>query len=193
MSHNRSKVNCTFYEKIGACRHGEKCSRKHIKPRTSKTIMCPNLYQNPELNDALKSKLKKEQIDDLFNKFYEDLFIECSLLGAQVEDIVVCENANDHLNGNVYIKFATESSTDKILQNFNTRWYNDRPVYCELSPVRNFNQSVCKQHFMGKCDRGDMCNFMHSKRPSEGLFEGLYLSQAKYLMSQGKWVDKRRH
>ena len=26
------KVNCSFFFKIGACRHGEKCTRLHYKP-----------------------------------------------------------------------------------------------------------------------------------------------------------------
>jgi hypothetical protein len=43
----KDKVNCSFFFKIGACRHGEKCSRKHVKPNFSQTILLPNLYQNP--------------------------------------------------------------------------------------------------------------------------------------------------
>ncbi|KAL8672316.1 MAG: hypothetical protein Q9224_007584, partial [Gallowayella concinna] len=41
------QVNCSFYYKIGACRHGDRCSRKHVKPSYSQTILLPNLYQNP--------------------------------------------------------------------------------------------------------------------------------------------------
>jgi hypothetical protein len=33
------------YLKIGACRHGERCSRKHIKPQYSQTIVILNMYQ----------------------------------------------------------------------------------------------------------------------------------------------------
>jgi splicing factor U2AF subunit len=40
------KVNCPFYFKIGACRHGEKCVRIHTKPTVSRTILFPHLYQN---------------------------------------------------------------------------------------------------------------------------------------------------
>ena len=29
------RVNCSFYFKIGACRHGERCSRLHNKPTFS--------------------------------------------------------------------------------------------------------------------------------------------------------------
>ena len=39
----QDKVNCSFYYKIGACRHGDRCSRKHVKPSYSQTILLPNL------------------------------------------------------------------------------------------------------------------------------------------------------
>lgn len=29
------KVNCAFYHKIGACRHGDRCNRLHNKPLLS--------------------------------------------------------------------------------------------------------------------------------------------------------------
>ncbi|GAA5919680.1 hypothetical protein JCM6882_004537, partial [Rhodosporidiobolus microsporus] len=43
----QDKVNCSFYLKIGACRHGERCSRKHIKPQYSQTLVILNMYANP--------------------------------------------------------------------------------------------------------------------------------------------------
>jgi hypothetical protein len=41
----KDRVNCPFYLKIGACRHGERCSRVHAKPVESRTILFSNLYQ----------------------------------------------------------------------------------------------------------------------------------------------------
>ena len=43
-----SRVNCSFFFKIGACRHGERCSRLHNKPTFSQTILLQNLYINPQ-------------------------------------------------------------------------------------------------------------------------------------------------
>merc|ERR1711904_154930 len=43
------RVNCPFYYKIGACRHGSRCSRQHNKPTVSPTILLPNMYQHPAL------------------------------------------------------------------------------------------------------------------------------------------------
>ncbi|CAI9722651.1 splicing factor U2AF 35 kDa subunit-like isoform X1 [Octopus vulgaris] len=48
----KDKVNCSFYFKIGACRHGERCSRLHNKPTFSQTVLLQNLYLNPQ-NAAL--------------------------------------------------------------------------------------------------------------------------------------------
>lgn len=44
----KDKVNCSFYFKIGACRHGDRCSRIHNKPTFSQTIVLLNVYQNPQ-------------------------------------------------------------------------------------------------------------------------------------------------
>ena len=59
------KVNCPFFYKMGACRHGAACDRKHHHPTSSPTIMLPHLYQNPlaalyasDLDDATKLQRK---------------------------------------------------------------------------------------------------------------------------------------
>ena len=44
----KDKVNCSFFFKIGACTHGERCSRIHNKPTFSQTILLQNLYINPQ-------------------------------------------------------------------------------------------------------------------------------------------------
>lgn len=56
----KSTVLCSFYTRIGACRHGEKCTKKHLRPTSTKTILIPNLYQNPrfDLEEYLKPNKK---------------------------------------------------------------------------------------------------------------------------------------
>ena len=41
------KVNCSFYHKMGACRHGAQCGRQHNKPVLSQTLLLAHLYANP--------------------------------------------------------------------------------------------------------------------------------------------------
>lgn len=45
----KDRVNCPFYFKIGACRHGDRCSRLHTKPSISPTILLSNMYQRPDM------------------------------------------------------------------------------------------------------------------------------------------------
>ena len=50
----KDKVNCSFYFKIGACRHGDKCSRLHNRPTFSQTCLLANLFQNPQNQAAVQ-------------------------------------------------------------------------------------------------------------------------------------------
>lgn len=45
----KDRVNCPFYFKIGACRHGDRCSRLHTKPSVSPTLLISNMYQRPDM------------------------------------------------------------------------------------------------------------------------------------------------
>lgn len=98
----QDKVNCSFYYKvrgyrrlagararvscasltsvhffgaaqIGACRHGDRCSRKHTKPPFSQTILIANVYQNPRHADP-DCKLTDEELQAQFDDFFEDFF-----------------------------------------------------------------------------------------------------------------------
>lgn len=39
---------CPFYLKIGACRHGDQCSRLHNRPVSSNTLLLQHVYQVPQ-------------------------------------------------------------------------------------------------------------------------------------------------
>ena len=89
------KVNCSFYYKIGACRHGDRCSRKHVKPSYSQTILLPNLYQNPAYDP--KNKMNASQLQNHFDAFYEDFWCEMCKFG-EIEEVVVCDNNNEYVS-----------------------------------------------------------------------------------------------
>lgn len=93
--------------------------------------------------------------------------------------MVVCENNNDHLTGNVYCRFRYEDDASKAMEAFNRRWYDNRPVYCELSPVTEFSEACCRQHESKECKRGRFCNFMHARSPPRELFKRLKMAQKK--------------
>lgn len=88
----QDKVNCSFYYKIGACRHGDRCSRKHVKPSYSQTVLMPNMYQNPAYDP--KSKMNPSQLQNHFDAFYEDVWCEMCQYG-ELEELVICDNNND--------------------------------------------------------------------------------------------------
>lgn len=184
----KDKVNCSFYYKIGACRHGDSCTRKHVKPAYSCTLLLPNIYQGPEeletsfgfgddSTGAEESSLTKEQLQKHFDLFYEQFFVELSLEYGKVEEMVICDNIGEHLMGNLYVRFMDEESAAKANESLNNRWWNGRPVFAELSPVTDFREACCKQWESGDCDRGGFCNFMHLKYPTRSLKQELFSSQ----------------
>jgi splicing factor U2AF subunit len=65
------KVNCPFYFKIGACRHGETCTRIHNKPPMSQTMVFHHLYENPPAAVAFASdyKVPDEELVKAVNHF----------------------------------------------------------------------------------------------------------------------------
>uniref|UniRef100_A0A914Y7L1 C3H1-type domain-containing protein n=2 Tax=Panagrolaimus superbus TaxID=310955 RepID=A0A914Y7L1_9BILA len=94
---------CVFYKRIGACRHGLKCSRLHIPPEKSKSIMIRNLYRHVQ---PLTAQIASSSPDSLgiFEDFYEEVFKEIDEAYGRINQMHVCENMGEHLIGNVYIK-----------------------------------------------------------------------------------------
>lgn len=81
------RVNCPFYYKIGACRHGDRCSRLHHKPAFSQTLLFKHLYQHPvrlaEIQQAAGAtgKVNEEEALEDFLCFFEDMYMELSKCG----------------------------------------------------------------------------------------------------------------
>ncbi|KAK1922186.1 splicing factor [Papiliotrema laurentii] len=171
----QDRVNCAFYLKIGACRHGDRCSRKHIKPQFSQTILLANVYNNPA-HTLEGSTLSKEELQKDFDRFYEDFYIELCKYGHLLE-LHVCDNVGDHLMGNVYARFEWEAEASKAVDALNDRWYGLRPLHSELSPVSDFREACCRQNEMGECKREGFCNFMHLRHPTKSLVSSLNASQ----------------
>ncbi|RUP42809.1 hypothetical protein BC936DRAFT_138053 [Jimgerdemannia flammicorona] len=121
----KDKVNCSFYFKIGACRHGDRCSRKHVKPTFSQTILLSNLYQNPAHDPTCT--LSADQLQEHFDRFYEDIFVELAKYG-EIEEMCVCDNVGDHLVGNVYCQYRYEENAGEAVEELNKRFYAGRLI-----------------------------------------------------------------
>ncbi|KAG7263703.1 hypothetical protein CRUP_018937 [Coryphaenoides rupestris] len=174
----KDKVNCSFYFKIGACRHGDRCSRLHNKPTFSQTIALLNIYRNPQNSaqsaDGLHCAVSDVEMQEHYDQFFEEVFAEMEEKYGEVEEMNVCDNLGDHLVGNVYVKFRREEDAEKAVMDLNNRWFNAQAVHAELSPVTDFREACCRQYEMGECTRGGFCNFMHLKPISRELRRELY-------------------
>jgi len=175
----KDKVNCSFFFKIGACTHGERCSRIHNKPTFSQTILLQNLYINPQnsaktADGSHLANVTDEEMQEHYDNFFEDVFVECEDKYGPVEEMNVCDNLGDHLVGNVYVKFKKEEDADKAVKDLNNRWFGGRPIYAELTPVTDFREACCRQYETGECTRSGFCNFMHLKPISRKLRGELY-------------------
>ena len=76
------RVNCSFYFKIGACRHGDRCSRLHNKPTFSQVqagmsrpnLYCLDLQAVYFLRKSRLAKLNELTIIDRYNCQHVNLF-----------------------------------------------------------------------------------------------------------------------
>ena len=73
----KDRVNCPFYFKIGACRHGDRCSRQHHKPPFSQTILIKHMWVNPQAQVAAAggdlAAMDQKQLQEDFDDFYEEV------------------------------------------------------------------------------------------------------------------------
>lgn len=194
----KDKVNCPFYFKIGACRHGDRCSRQHNKPTFSQTILLQNFYQNPSNVPKRPDGRPGVDMDDsdiqkYFEEVYEDVYVELKSKFGDVEEMIFCDNLGDHLIGNVYVRFAGEEYAEKAVQELNNRWFAGRPIHAELSPVTDFREACCRQYEMNECTRGGFCNFMHVKAIGKDLRRYLYNRSGGHRDYRDRARDDRHH
>ncbi|XP_023749746.2 splicing factor U2af small subunit B [Lactuca sativa] len=193
----KDRVNCPFYFKIGACRHGDRCSRLHTKPSISPTLLLSNMYQRPDSItpgvDPQGQPLDPRKIQDHFEDFYEDLFEELSKYG-EIESLNICDNLADHMVGNVYVQFREEEHAANALQNLTGRFYAGRPIIVDFSPVTDFREATCRQYEENVCNRGGYCNFMHLKKISRELRRQLFgRSRRRRSRSRSRSHSPHRH
>lgn len=112
--------------------------------------------------------LTDAELQAQFDDFYQDMFIELGKVGDLVE-MHVCDNVGDHLIGNVYARYETEDDAQRAVDALNSRWFNGKPLFAELSPVTDFREACCRQNETNECNRGGLCNFMHLRLPSPEL------------------------
>ncbi|XP_019172023.1 PREDICTED: splicing factor U2af small subunit B-like [Ipomoea nil] len=185
----KDRVNCPFYFKIGACRHGDRCSRLHNRPTISPTLLLSNMYHRPDMItpgvDAQGQPIDPHKIQEHFEDFYEDIFEELSKFG-EIESLNVCDNLADHMIGNVYAQFKEEDHAAAALQALQGRFYSGRPIIADFSPVTDFREATCRQYEENSCNRGGYCNFMHVKMIGRELRRKLFGRYRRFRKSRSR-------
>ncbi|XP_053312928.1 U2 small nuclear ribonucleoprotein auxiliary factor 35 kDa subunit-related protein 2 [Spea bombifrons] len=173
----KDKANCPFYLKTGACRFGDRCSRKHNYPSSSQTLLIRGMFVTYGMEQCKRDDYDTddnlEHGDDemyqQFLEFYEDVVPEFKAVGKVIQFKVSC-NFEPHLRGNVYVQYQTEEECLQAFSMFNGRWYASRQLQCELSPVTRWKTAICGLFERQKCPRGKQCNFLHVFRNPDNEF-----------------------
>lgn len=185
---------CNFFSKMGACRHGDNCTKTHFRPPTSRVVLFPLMYPNPQAAHIYVrdkhwefSSFEKKYLDMHFEKFFKDVWRTFMEFG-RIISIHVCANLCDHLLGNVYIQFEESRAAEKVCQELHSRSYNGILLLPELSPVNEFNDACCKQFRESSCERGAQCNFLHTFAVDPELEDKLRKEQDRFWRK----VEKKR-
>lgn len=56
------------------------------------------------LSFLVVANVSDEEMQEHYDNFFEDVFVECEDKYGEIEEMNVCDNLGDHLVGNVYIK-----------------------------------------------------------------------------------------
>ncbi|XP_072287383.1 U2 small nuclear ribonucleoprotein auxiliary factor 35 kDa subunit-related protein 2 isoform X2 [Pyxicephalus adspersus] len=173
----KDRANCPFYLKTGACRFGERCSRKHGYPSSSQTLLIRSMFitfgmeqcRRDDYDTDASLEYGDEEIYQQFLEFYDDVIPEFKSVGQVIQFKVSC-NFEPHLRGNVYVQYETEEECAKAYSLFNGRWYASRQLQCEFSPVTKWKSAICGLFERQKCPRGKHCNFLHVFRNPDNEF-----------------------
>ncbi|KAJ6667539.1 hypothetical protein lerEdw1_016660 [Lerista edwardsae] len=89
----RDRANCPFYIKTGACRFGDRCSRKHNYPSSSQTLLIRGMFvtfgmeqcKRDDYDTDASLEYSEEEIYQQFLDFYEDVLPEFKNVGKVIQ------------------------------------------------------------------------------------------------------------
>ncbi|XP_062939169.1 U2 small nuclear ribonucleoprotein auxiliary factor 35 kDa subunit-related protein 2 isoform X2 [Cynocephalus volans] len=198
----KDRANCPFYSKTGACRFGDRCSRKHNFPASSPTLLIKSMFttfgmeqcRRDDYDPDASLEYSEEETYQQFLDFYDDVLPEFKNVGKVIQFKVSC-NLEPHLRGNVYVQYQSEEECQAALSLFNGRWYAGRQLQCEFCPVTRWKMAICGLFEIQQCPRGKHCNFLHVFRnPNNEFWEAnrnIYLSPDQTGFSFGKNLERR--
>ncbi|NP_001414218.1 U2 small nuclear ribonucleoprotein auxiliary factor 35 kDa subunit-related protein 2 isoform X1 [Rattus norvegicus] len=198
----KDRANCPFYSKTGACRFGDRCSRKHNFPTSSPTLLIKSMFTTFGMEQCRRDdydpdsslEYSEEETYQQFLDFYYDVLPEFKSVGKVIQFKVSC-NLEPHLRGNVYVQYQSEEDCQAAFSVFNGRWYAGRQLQCEFCPVTRWKMAICGLFEVQQCPRGKHCNFLHVFRnPNNEYREAnrdIYLSPDWTSSSFAKSSERR--
>ncbi|KAL2610211.1 hypothetical protein R1flu_028784 [Riccia fluitans] len=171
----QDKTHCPFHIKTGVCRFGTRCSRVHVYPDHSFTLLMRNMYTGPGLHWDYDEGLEHsdEEVAEQYEEFYEDVHSEFFRFGELV-NFKVCNNGSAHLRGNVYVHYKTEAGAQAAYSSMNGRFYAGKQITCEFVGVTRWKVALCGEYMKGHhrpCSHGSACNFLHCFRNPRGEYD----------------------
>eukprot|EP00768_Dysnectes_brevis_P005188 gnl/Dysnectes_brevis/3735_a4788_867.p1 GENE.gnl/Dysnectes_brevis/3735_a4788_867~~gnl/Dysnectes_brevis/3735_a4788_867.p1 ORF type:complete len:289 (-),score=15.17 gnl/Dysnectes_brevis/3735_a4788_867:24-890(-) len=178
---------CTFYIKVGACRHGDRCDRIHDKPASSRTLLFHNIYPNPIVKAQAESiMISPQKRQEHLDEYFEDIFLELDKYGP-VQHLYFASNTSAHMVGNVYATFFNVEDSINAISKVGGRLYAGQRIHVEFIPLDDYRIARCRQKFRdGRCDKGDTCNYLHVMHPT------LRLENSLFAANNEKWSEKHR-
>lgn len=169
--------SCSFFQKTGCCRFGNRCSRNHIHVLLSCTLLFENFYQPHGMSYThydeqcldVNLELEDEEQIRLFAEFYRDVLDELRRCG-QVEKLVVCQNRERHLRGNLFVQYGSENEAARAFSVFNGRWYAGRQINARFVDIACWRAAICGEFLRNRCSKGSVCNFLHTFPNPDGEF-----------------------
>ncbi|XP_062907348.1 U2 small nuclear ribonucleoprotein auxiliary factor 35 kDa subunit-related protein 2 isoform X1 [Mobula hypostoma] len=198
----KDKSYCPFFLKTGSCRFGDRCSRKHVYPASSQTLLIRAMFITFGMEESRRDDYdtdsglehSEEDIYQQFIDFYEDVLPEFKSIGKVIQFKVSC-NYEPHLRGNVYVQYQKEEECQQAFALFNGRWYAGKQLQCEFSPVTRWKTAICGLYERRKCPRGKHCNFLHVFRnPNSEFWEAdrdLCMSPERRKFHSNKYSERR--
>lgn len=194
-------VNCSWFFKVGACRKGETCLKKHNQPTSSETLLLSGMYEGTPEGIAISNE--HPWTDEMYDKaqahvenFYQDVFLTVAQYG-EVEEVVILDNTTPNLMGNVYVKFYREESAARALRGLTGRFYNGRLISAEFTPVADFREARCRTHHEKRCHLVGLCGFMHMKHIPRALkrrvVRQMYENHPEYMKRRNREMDVKNH
>uniref|UniRef100_A0A2K6MUM5 U2 small nuclear RNA auxiliary factor 1 like 4 n=2 Tax=Rhinopithecus TaxID=542827 RepID=A0A2K6MUM5_RHIBE len=148
----KDKVNCSFYFKIGVCRHGDQCSRLHNKPTFSQEVFT-ELQKYGEIEEMnVCDNLGDHLVGNIYVKFRRE----------EDAERAVAELNNHWFNGQAV--HAELSSVTDFRESCCHQYEMGYGGFCNFMHLRPISQNLQRQLY----GRGPRRRFHTSHCPREG-------------------------